>query len=93
MTPDPSITTDVGAAVTGGAVARSLALFIVAGLLEIGDGDLVWLWLRQGRAVALGALGGLLLFVYGVVPTVCRSSPLRPAGGVTDRQARSLPHP
>jgi small multidrug resistance family-3 protein len=51
-------------------VARSIALFVVAGLMEIGGGYLVWLWLRQGRAVALGALGGLLLFLYGVVPTL-----------------------
>ena len=47
----------------------SIALFIVAGLMEIGGGYLVWLWLRDGRGVLLGALGGLLLFVYGVLPT------------------------
>ena len=54
---------------TPAVVAGSIALFVVAGLLEIGGGYLVWLWLREGRAVALGVLGGLLLFVYGVVPT------------------------
>lgn len=47
----------------------SLALFVLAGLMEIGGGYLVWIWLRDGRSVALGALGGLLLFLYGVVPT------------------------
>lgn len=52
------------------AIARSVALFVVAGLLEIGGGYLVWLWLREGRAVVLGALGGLILFLYGVVPTL-----------------------
>lgn len=50
-------------------LARSIALFVIAGLMEIGGGYLVWLWLRNGRGVALGALGGLLLFLYGVVPT------------------------
>lgn len=50
-------------------IVRSVLLFLVAGLMEIGGGYLVWLWLREGRAVVLGALGGLLLFVYGVVPT------------------------
>jgi small multidrug resistance family-3 protein len=54
---------------TGTAVARSLALFALAGVMEIGGGYLVWLWLRESRAVWLGALGGLLLFLYGVVPT------------------------
>ena len=51
-------------------VARSVALFVLAGLMEIGGGYLVWLWLRERRAFALGALGGLLLFLYGVIPTL-----------------------
>ena len=50
-------------------IARSVALFVLAGLLEIGGGYLVWLWLRDGKAVIVGALGGLVLFLYGVVPT------------------------
>ena len=52
------------------ALARSLGLFIVAGLLEIGGGYLVWLWLRDGRGMLLGAVGGLILFLYGVIPTL-----------------------
>lgn len=48
---------------------RSIALFLIAGLLEIGGGYLVWLWLREGRALVIGALGGMILFLYGVVPT------------------------
>ncbi|MGH7663575.1 MAG: YnfA family protein [Gemmatimonadaceae bacterium] len=55
---------------TAAAVGRSIALFALAGLMEIGGGYLVWLWLREGRAVFLGVLGGLLLFLYGVVPTL-----------------------
>ncbi len=51
-------------------IARSLLLFAVAGLCEIGGGYLVWLWLRKGRAAWLGALGGLILFLYGVLPTL-----------------------
>lgn len=54
---------------TTSGVASSLTLFVVAGLMEIGGGYLVWLWLRDGRGVLLGALGGLLLFLYGVIPT------------------------
>jgi small multidrug resistance family-3 protein len=46
------------------AIARSAALFVVAGLMEIGGGYLVWLWLRERRGFAIGALGGLLLFLY-----------------------------
>jgi small multidrug resistance family-3 protein len=51
-------------------IVRSVLLFMVAGLCEIGGGYLVWLWWREGRAVWLGALGGLILFVYGVLPTL-----------------------
>jgi small multidrug resistance family-3 protein len=51
-------------------VIRSILLFAVAGLCEIGGGYLVWLWLRNGRGVWLGALGGLFLFLYGVLPTL-----------------------
>ncbi|HEY7411498.1 MAG TPA: YnfA family protein [Vicinamibacteria bacterium] len=53
-----------------GAVARSVALFLLAGLCEIGGGYLVWLWRRDGHGVLVGALGGLVLFLYGVVPTL-----------------------
>lgn len=51
-------------------ITKSVALFMVAGLLEIGGGYLVWLWLPERRAHLLGALGGLVLFLYGVVPTM-----------------------
>lgn len=34
---------------------RSLGLFVLAGLLEIGGGFLGWLWLRDGRSLVLGA--------------------------------------
>lgn len=51
-------------------VVRSVILFVVAGLCEIGGGYLVWLWLREERAVWLGVAGGLALFLYGVLPTL-----------------------
>jgi small multidrug resistance family-3 protein len=52
-----------------GRVLVSAALFLIAGLCEIGGGYLVWLWLRDGMGWMLGAVGGLVLFLYGVVPT------------------------
>ena len=51
-------------------LASSIALFVLAGLMEIGGGYLIWLWLRDGRGTALGALGGVMLVLYGVVPTL-----------------------
>jgi small multidrug resistance family-3 protein len=51
-------------------IIKSLFYFILAGLFEIGGGYLVWLWLREGKTIWLGALGGLILFLYGIVPTM-----------------------
>jgi small multidrug resistance family-3 protein len=48
-------------------VLRSLALFLTAGLLEIGGGYLVWLWLCERQPLWMGLLGGLCLCAYGVV--------------------------
>lgn len=59
---------------------RVVLLLFVAGLLEIGGGYLVWVWLRGGRGPVLGAAGFLLLAVYGVVPTL--QPPQHPFGRV-----------
>jgi small multidrug resistance family-3 protein len=50
-------------------IFQSAGLFVLAGICEIGGGYLVWQWLRNGRGLWLGALGGLVLFLYGVIPT------------------------
>jgi len=48
---------------------KSVVLFVVAGLFEIGGGYLVWQWWRNGAGFVLGALGGFILFLYGIIPT------------------------
>jgi small multidrug resistance family-3 protein len=50
-------------------VLRSLFLFLLAGLAEIGGGWMMWQWLREGRGAWLGVLGGIVLVAYGVIPT------------------------
>ena len=50
-------------------IAVTLFFFFIAGLCEIGGGYLVWLWLRDGMSWVLGAVGGFVLFLYGIVPT------------------------
>ena len=47
----------------------TLFFFLLAGLCEIGGGYLVWLWLREDMSWILGAIGGFVLFLYGIVPT------------------------
>jgi small multidrug resistance family-3 protein len=51
-------------------IVRSIILFTLAGLCEIGGGNLVWQWLRNGRGLLMGAVGGAVLFLYGVIPTL-----------------------
>lgn len=51
-------------------LVQAVILFILAGLAEIGGGYLVWLWLREGRAIGYGIVGALILVVYGIIPTL-----------------------
>ena len=55
---------------SGERIVTSVALFVLAGLCEIGGGYLVWLWLREGRSALLGVAGAAILVAYGVVPTL-----------------------
>ena len=48
---------------------RSIALFIAAGLCEIGGGYGVWLWLREKRSIGFAIAGAALLILYGILPT------------------------
>lgn len=50
-------------------LVKSVLLFIVAGLFEIGGGYLVWQWWKNSAHVVLGVVGGIVLFFYGIVPT------------------------
>jgi small multidrug resistance family-3 protein len=47
----------------------TLVLFFVAALLEIGGGYLVWQWIREKKGIAMGLIGGIILFLYGIIPT------------------------
>jgi small multidrug resistance family-3 protein len=47
----------------------SAALFVLAGLCEIGGGWLMWQWWRNGASLAAGLLGAAILIAYGIIPT------------------------
>ncbi|CAN5691479.1 hypothetical protein BH23THE1_BH23THE1_23390 [soil metagenome] len=51
-------------------IASTFGLFVIAALLEIGDGYLVWVWLRERKRVSFGLIGGVILFIYGIIPTL-----------------------
>lgn len=50
-------------------MVQTFALFILAGIAEIGGGYLIWLWLREGKSAYLGLAGGIALALYGVLAT------------------------
>lgn len=51
-------------------VLKSIFYFVLAGLMEIGGGYLVWLWFREKWGIWVGLIGALLLVGYGIVPTL-----------------------
>ena len=51
-------------------ILQTVVVFILAGLCEIGGGYLVWQWLRVGKSWWVGAVGGIVLMLYGVVATL-----------------------
>lgn len=54
-------------------VVRVLALFVLAGLAELGGGWLTWQWLREGRPWPWGLVGALVLTGDGVIVTFQQS--------------------
>lgn len=50
-------------------VPLSIGLFILAGVCEIGGGYLVWLAVREGKPLWYAIIGGVVLILYGIIPT------------------------
>src|SRR2546423_5151247 len=48
----------------------TLALFFAAAIAEIGGGYLIWSWIRKKKTLILGLVGGVILFTYGIIPTL-----------------------
>ena len=49
---------------------RSIFIFILAGVSEIGGGYLIWLWLRESKPLWYGLVGACVMVLYGVVATL-----------------------
>ena len=45
-------------------VVKSIGLFALAGLCEIGGGYLVWQWLREGKSIGLICRIGVAVILY-----------------------------
>lgn len=55
-------------------IAKSLFYFILAGLFEIGGGYLVWLALKEDKGPWYLVAGAVVLFLYGIIPTLQEAS-------------------
>ncbi|EIJ39363.1 hypothetical protein JoomaDRAFT_2378 [Galbibacter orientalis DSM 19592] len=55
-------------------IIKSIPIFILAGLCEIGGGYLIWLWLKEDKPIWYGLIGALILAFYGVVATLQTAS-------------------
>lgn len=51
-------------------ILRTLTLFIVAGLAEVGGVYLIWQWVRASKPLLWGLLGLMALFLYGLTQTL-----------------------
>ena len=51
------------------AIIKSLLIFILAGLCEIGGGYLIWQWLKEDKPYWYGIIGGIILVAYGIAAT------------------------
>lgn len=50
-------------------ILRSVFIFILAGICEIGGGYLIWLSIREDKPLWYGILGGAIMIAYGIVAT------------------------
>ena len=48
---------------------KTIFIFLLAGICEIGGGYLIWQWLKNDKSIYYGGLGGLLLVLYGAIAT------------------------
>ena len=48
---------------------RSIALFVIAAISEIGGAYLIWSWRRTGKPVVWALFGLVALFIYSLVQT------------------------
>ena len=51
-------------------ILKSLSYFIAAGVCEIGGGYLIWVGLRENKPAWYAAVGAVVLFGYGLIPTL-----------------------
>ncbi|PAF47795.1 hypothetical protein BKH46_02885 [Helicobacter sp. 12S02634-8] len=51
-------------------IVVSVLFFLLACVFEVGGGYLVWIWLKGGKPLWVGLIGGIFLVIYGLVATL-----------------------
>ncbi len=51
-------------------IAKSIFYFTVTAFFELGGAYLIWLWIREKRSIWFAAAGVVVLFIYGILPTL-----------------------
>ena len=49
---------------------KTIVLFVIAGLAEIGGAYLIWQWVRSSRSAWFGVAGTAALLIYGLTQTL-----------------------
>lgn len=55
-------------------LAKTILIFILAALCEIGGGYLIWIAVREGKSPWYAALGATILILYGYIATLQTSN-------------------
>lgn len=55
-------------------ILKTILIFVLAGICEIGGGYLMWQSIREDKPMWYGVLGGAILVLYGFVATLQMSN-------------------
>ncbi|MDO7252410.1 YnfA family protein [Helicobacter cappadocius] len=51
-------------------ILKSLFIFILACVFEVGGGYLIWLCIKENKPLWVGILGAIALIIYGILATL-----------------------
>lgn len=51
-------------------VLKTVLIFLLAGICEIGGGYLIWLSVKEGKSIWYALVGSIILILYGFVATL-----------------------
>ncbi|PAF52279.1 YnfA family protein [Helicobacter sp. 13S00477-4] len=49
---------------------KSISIFILACIFEVGGGYLIWIWMKQNQSIWIGLFGAICIVIYGLIATL-----------------------